>query len=147
MTPAGISVSAPHGKGFYAAVAICASLFGLGSVWGAVARGSLAGVSLDTPLVWRLVDAGVAAVFLIGAMQAFERWLASVRTQARSAAISGVARGRLLALRRVLVGLGGLGYLIAAVVHLVTGGRVADLFELSALSIFAGGVVADLCGR
>jgi hypothetical protein len=137
---AGITpVSAPHGKGFYITVAIFASLFGFAGVWATFAS--------DTSMVWRLASAGITAILLIGAMQAFERWLAPARAQARSAAISDVARRRLLALRSVLVGLGYTGYLVTGVVHLVAGVRVANLFELSALCIFAGGVVADISGE
>jgi hypothetical protein len=147
MTAGVMPVTAPHGKGFYVAVAVFASLFGFLFVWGTFASGSLAGVPLDTPMVWRLVSVGIAAIFVIGAMQAFERLLAPARAQARSAAISDVARGRLLTLRSVLVGLGGIRYLIASVMHLVAGSRVANVFELSALFIFAGFVVADFCGK
>lgn len=131
-------IRAPHGKGFYIAVAVFASLFGCGFLWGAF---------VDTPLVWRLAAAGLAAIFLIGAMRAFERLLAPARALARSAAISDVARGRLLGMRSVLVGLGVMGYLIAGVAHLVTGTRFANLSELSAVFMFAGFVVADFCGE
>ena len=146
MTEAATQVSAPHGKGFYVTIAIFASLFGFGSVWGAVAWGSLAGVPLDTPLVWRLADAGTAAILLIGAMQAFERWLAPARAQARSAAISEVARARLLVLRRVLVGTGVTGYVIYFVLHLA-GSHVRDITIVSAVILFAGAMLADLCGE
>jgi hypothetical protein len=146
MTGAGISVSAPHGKVFYAAVAILASLFGFGFAWGAVAMGSFAGVPLHTPLLWRVAQAGVAAVFLLGALQAFERWLAPLRAQARSAAISDVAHARLLVLRSLLVWTGATGYVIYFVMHLA-GDRVPDIGVLSAVFQFAGLLVADLCGE
>ena len=139
-------VSAPHGKAFYIAAAVFASVFGIGCMWGACAWGSLAGVPLDAPLVWRLVDAGTAAIFLMCAWQAFERWLAPVRAQARSAAISDVARSRLLLLRRVLVGIGVTGYVIYFIVRLA-GTRVSDIMFLSAVLLFAGAMLADICGE
>jgi len=137
MTAGVTPVSAPHGKGFYVTVAIFASLFGFAFVWAAF---------VDTPVVWRLVEAAVAAIFLIGALQAFERLLAQARAQARSAAISDVARARLLGLRSVLVGTGVTGYVIYFVVRLA-GTRVSEIMFLSAVFIFAGAILADLCGE
>jgi hypothetical protein len=139
-------VRVPHSKGFYATVAILTTLVGLAFLLGAFAKSSFAGVLLDTPMVWRLVQAGIAAIFLIGAMQAFERWLSPARAQARSAAISDVARARVLILCRVLAGIGIVGWPIAGVVHQAGVRPDVDIGILSTVLLFAGFLVADLCG-
>jgi hypothetical protein len=136
-------VRAPHGKVFYIAVAVLASPFGFLFVWAASGKAILDGVPPNTPMVWRAVQAGVAALFLIGAMQAFERWLAPARAQARSAAISNVTRARLLFLRSWLLGLG----VAASMLSIFRGGPISDISVLVGVFFFAGYSVADLCGE
>lgn len=101
---------------------------------------------LDTPVVWRVVQAGCAGILLIGAFEAFERWLAPARAQARSAAIPDVARSRLLLLRSVLMGTGIIGYLVYFALHLA-GTPVSDVMFSSAVILFAAAMLADLCGE
>jgi hypothetical protein len=147
MTAAAIPVNAPHGRGFYATVVIVSALFCCAFAWGASGKAVLEGVRLDTPMGWRLVQAGIAALFLVSAMQAFERLLAPARAQARSARISGAARARLLGLRTVLLGMGVAGSVIDVFVRIFRGGHFADIVVLSGVFCFAGYLVADFCGE
>jgi hypothetical protein len=147
MTAAAMPVNAPHTKGTYVAVAVCASLSGLAFLWKAFARVSLAGRPLDTPVAWRLVQAGCGAVLLLGALLALERWLAPARAQARSAAISNAARRRLLLLSRALVGIGVATCIGNFAILVIWRGYVGDISVFGGVLIFAGYFVADLCGE
>jgi hypothetical protein len=147
MTAGTMPVGAPHGKGFYTSVAIVSGLFCCAFAWGASGKAVLDGVRLDTPMGWRLVQGGIAALFLIGAMQAFERWLSPVRALARSAGISDGARARLLGLRSLLLAMGVAGSMIDLFMRLFRGGHFGDITVLSGVCFFAGYLLADFCGE
>jgi hypothetical protein len=147
MTARATPVSAPHGRGFYVTVAILASLFGFAFLWGSSEKASLDGVPLNTPMVWRVAAAGIAAIFLIGVMQAFERLLVPARAQARSAAISDVARVRLRGLRNVLLAMGVAASMTDFAVRTFWGGHLGYMSVLSGAFFFAGYLVVDLCGE
>lgn len=138
-------VSEPHGKGYYVVVATFALLAGLAFLWKAVARMTFTGRPLNTPVVWRLVEAGCGAILLLGALQALERRLAPARAQSRSAAFSDVARRRLLLLSRVLGSFGVAACISDFVVHAIWWGHGGYTVFWGVL-ILAGYFLAELCG-
>lgn len=138
MTAGVTPISAPHGKGFYVTVAVFASVYCCGFVWGAF---------VDTSTLWQVASAGVAAIFLIGTVQAFERLLAPARAQARSAAITGVARARLRVLSSVLLGMGVAAAMADFAVRVFWGGHLSYISVVFGVFLFAGYLVADICGE
>jgi hypothetical protein len=134
----------PHGKLFYAGVALFALPAGTVFAFRIFAPGSM-------PFGWRLATAGVAMVFIFGALQAFERLLRPEIAHRRSSALSTSTRRKLRAARKAIVGMVFPGYCIAAIM-LLTGGEhaqdvVSDLVILAGVLVFLACCLADLSGE
>lgn len=110
----------PHGTGFYFGVAAFASLAGSVFTWGVF-------VANATSFPWRLVRTGVAIIFLLGAMQSFERLFRPEKAQSRSSSLSSLVRRRLRTVCKSIVAVCITAVAIAALLRLAGGQYERDL--------------------
>jgi len=134
----------PHGTGFYFGVAVFASLAGSMFTWEVF-------TTSGTLFPWRLVGAGVAIIFPLGAVQSFERLFRPERAQSRSSSLSNSARRWLRMVCKSVVAVCITAFAIAGLLRLAGGQYerdfATDLQILSAVLFFAGYCVADLSGE
>jgi hypothetical protein len=134
----------PHGTGFYFGVALFASLAGSMFSWAIFAPSG-------APFPWRLVQTGIAIIFLLGAVQSFERLFRPESAQRRSSALSSSTRRTLRTVRKSVVAVSITAFAAAAFLRLAGGEHegdfATDLQILSAVLVFAGYCIADLCGE
>jgi hypothetical protein len=130
----------PHGRVFYSLQVLVTSVFGVGFAVGTF--------TTDVALLpWRFGRAVLAAVFLFGALQGFERLVRPKVAQARSRALPASTRGTLNVTCKVIQGLS-LIFLAGALMMRVSGKRdlSIDLMELWAVLLFLRHCLADLAG-
>ncbi|HEY3824203.1 MAG TPA: hypothetical protein VGL82_06570 [Bryobacteraceae bacterium] len=143
MTPAAQIDGNPHGRIFYSLQVLVASLAGIMFVVGVFTTDV-------TPFPWRLARAGAAAVFLFGALQAFERLVRSKAAQARSAALSASARRGLDVMCKVVQGLSLLALAGSLMMRIASGTGAhdisVDLMLLWAVLLCLKHCLADLAG-
>jgi hypothetical protein len=132
----------PRRKGFYSGTAILALFTG-----GLFAFGIFAS---SDPLSVRLIRLAIAIVSFLAALQAFERRFHPQTAQARSRALSPSTLRTLRALRKTMLGICFLGFVLAAVMRLTgsqpTRDLAQDLLILSAVLLFSAECLADFCG-
>jgi hypothetical protein len=131
---------APHGKLYFSAVAVFASLFGLLFSFATLRAGSFS-----------LLGAALSIILLLGALQALERLVRPEKAIQRSRALSASTRRILLTVCEVIRVISFAALFIVAVMHWLGSGAIKDAAtnagELAALLLFIGSCLADLAGQ
>jgi hypothetical protein len=131
--------TSPHGNAFYSGVGLFASMAGFAFTFGSFSK-------ISIPFPWRLVQIGIAIVFFLGALQAFERFFRPERARERSCALSNSTRRKLRVTQKAVMGLAIAGFLAAPIMR-AAGAHSSDFLILSSVFVFVGYCLADLCGE